>query len=266
MSKRTLVLAITFALLTASPAAIAHSHGSMPKIPTGQAQAAPMGGTFLNVTIPDSVLQLPLQNAKGEKFTLASLQGKTVLIANFLTSCQEICPMTTVNMQRIADRVAAAKASSEIVVLEITVDPLRDTPTRLRAYQKLYGSSNWVLATGTPANISALWKFFGAPATKANFTAAELKSLPKDWQTGKTSAYDMVHADLVLALSPELHWVWLDLGAPKTVDGKIPSAMKKFLSADGLKNLAKPEEPSWGVPAVLAALSTISGNALSLSN
>ena len=262
MSKRTLVIAATFATLLVTPTAHAHSHGTMPKIPTGQAQAAPMGGTFLNLAIPSKILNLPLQSADGTKFTLGSLKGKTVLIANFLTSCQEICPMTTANMQKVADRVDAAKASSKVVVLEITVDPLRDTPSRLTAYQNLYGSANWKLATGTSANMAALWKYFGAPATKANFTAAELKNLPKDWQTGKTNAYDMVHADLVLALSPESKWVWLDLGAPKTIDGKIPTAMKQFLSKDGLKNLAKPEEPSWGVPAALAALSSISGRAL----
>ena len=258
MSKRTLVIAATFAALLVTPTAYAHSHRTMPKIPTGQAQAAPIGGTFLNLSIPSKILNLPLQSADGTKFTLGSLKGKTVLIANFLTSCQEICPMTTANMQRIADRIDNAKASTKVVVLEITVDPVRDTPSRLAAYQKLYGSTNWKLATGTSANIAALWKYFGAPATKEKFSAAELKGLPKDWQTGKVNAYDMVHADLILALSPQSKWVWLDLGSPKTVDGKIPSAMKKFLSEDGLKNLAKPEEPSWGVPAALAALSTIS--------
>jgi cytochrome oxidase Cu insertion factor (SCO1/SenC/PrrC family) len=44
--------------------------------------------------------------------------------------------------------------------MEISVEPGRDTPARLAAYSKEFGA-DWVLATGTPANLDALWKFFG---------------------------------------------------------------------------------------------------------
>mgnify|MGYP000004537726 CR=1 FL=1 len=252
--------AITTAALIATPAmaSMGDMPMPMPKIPKGQAVPAPMGGTFLDIPVPANILNLKLQAADGHTFTLASLKGKTVLISNFLTSCQEICPMTTANMQKIADKIDASGVAKKVVVVELTVDPERDTPSRLKAYQALFGSSNWLMATGSKTNVAAIWKFFGAPASKMKFSADELKTLPKDWQTGKVNAYDMMHADLVLVLSKDSKWVWLDLGSPKTLDGKIPSALKKFLSEDGLKNLAKPEEPSWGVPAAVAALATIS--------
>ena len=245
-------------VLSIQASAFASMPMPVPSIAMGQAQAAPMGGTFLNVAIPANILNLKLRDAHGQTFTLASLKGKTVLIANFLTSCQEICPMTSANMQKIADKVDAAGASKKVVVMELTVDPLRDIPSRLKAYQGLFGSTNWMLATGSANNVAAIWKYFGAPATKSPYTTAEMKTLPKDWQTGKVNTYDVTHADLVLALSKDSRWVWLDLGSPKTVDGKLPATLKKYLTADGLHNLAKPEEPSWSVPAATAALSAIS--------
>ena len=252
--------AITIAALITTPAmaSMGDMPMPMPKIPKGQAVPAPMGGTFLDIPVPSNILNLKLQGADGHSFTLASLKGKTVLISNFLTSCQEICPMTTANMQKIADKIDASGVAKKVVVVELTVDPERDIPSRLAAYQALYGSSNWLMATGSNTSITAIWKFFQAPAKKMKFSAAELKSLPNDWQTGKKSAYDMMHSDLVLALAPNSHWVWLDLGSPKTTDGKVPATLKKFLTEEGLANLAKPEEPTWGVPAAVAALATIS--------
>ena len=80
----------------------------------GQGIAARGGGSYLNQPIPSNVLNLSLFDAQGKKFTLASLKGQNVVITNFLTSCQEICPMTSANMRDIGDAVMKAGASSKI--------------------------------------------------------------------------------------------------------------------------------------------------------
>ena len=78
------------------------------QMPTrGEATAAPMGGTFLNEPLPADVLAVQLVDQSNHKFKLSDLKGKTLVITNFLTSCQEICPMTTVNMRDIAASVDA---------------------------------------------------------------------------------------------------------------------------------------------------------------
>jgi hypothetical protein len=69
----------------------------------------------------------------------------------------------------------------------------------------------------------------------------------------------MMHADLVVIVGPEGNWLWLDLGAPKTKSGVVPPVLNKFLSEQGKKNLISPQEPSWTVEAVLAALGQIIG-------
>lgn len=251
MKKSMWLLVITALLLTGCGAS---QKADTPS--SNSASAAPLGGTFLNEKIPTNILNLPLVDASGTSFTLGSLAGQTVVISNFLTSCQEICPMTSVNMRDIAVRVSKSPIAKKVKVLEITVDAATDTPSRLTAYQNLFGDKSWTLATGTASDLNTLWTYFGAPAEEQKSSGGT------DWQTGKPVTHDFVHADLVLIVGPDAHWRWLDLGSPKTESGTIPTKLKAFLSAEGKNNLAKPEEPSWTISAVLGALSELTGSKL----
>lgn len=226
---------------------------------TGQASAAPGGGTFLSQPIPANILNTPLFDSNGKKITLAGLKGQTIVIANFLTSCQEICPMTSANMRQIGDAVAASSAKSKVTILEVSVDGVRDTAARLKAYQALFNDNNWLMAGGTTANLNAFWGYFGSAIERKNYTAAEMKKLPVDWQTGKVNTFDISHTDEVVIVGPKSTWSWLDLGNPNPGKASIPTKLKAYLNEDGLNNLAKPQEPSWNPPAVFAALKTIVG-------
>ncbi|MEI8065991.1 MAG: SCO family protein [Actinomycetes bacterium] len=235
------------------------SKNSSPSSAHGQASAAPGGGSFLHEPISDAVLNTELFDASGKTFTLASLKGKVLVVSDFLTSCQEICPMTSANMRAIGDAVSKANLKDKIKVLEISVDSGRDSAGRLAAYQELFQDYNWVLASGKEKSLKTLWDFFGAAVMKSNYTAEDMKTLPVDWQTGKPNTYDVAHADEVLIIDASGNWAWVDLGNPNPQGATIPAKLNKFLSADGLANLAKPQEPSWTPEAVLSALSSIVG-------
>jgi protein SCO1/2 len=223
--------------------------------PTIQAGPAPMGGTLFNQVIPASVLNTPLIDSNGKAFTLASFAGKTIVLADFFTSCAEVCPLTTANMRDIGDAIAAAKLSSQVVVLNLTVDPVRDTPARLKVYKKLFGSNNWIAATGKPSDLTKLWKWFGVYISKT-----KVDGVVKDWQTGKPMSYDLVHADIVGIIGADQHYHWLDLGSPAVSNPHVlPKKIENYLSAQGHKNLVKPEEPSWSVSAVYGALFQVDG-------
>lgn len=226
---------------------------------SGSSSAAAGGGTFLDVAVPADVLNAPLQDASGKSFTLASLKGRLVVLANFLTTCHDICPLTSANMRDIAAAVKSAGLSDKVAVVEATVDPARDNPARLAAYQALYGGPTWTLATGAPASIDALWQFLGVPATKVSFSAKELATMPRDWQTGQVTTYDMQHADIVVIIGADGHWRWMDLGSPGTTAAKVPKRLQAFLSEDGKSNLAHPDQVSWTVPAVISALDALGG-------
>ena len=235
------------------------SHSTTTPLASGQGVAAAGGGSFLNSPVPAKVLNTKLVDSHGISFSLGTLKGQVVVIADFLTSCHEICPMTSVSMREIGDAVSASTLKGKVKVLEISVDGARDTPQRLSAYQALFNDSNWTLASSSDANLKQFWSFFGAAAVKSPYTATELKNLPLDWQTGKPNSYDVSHTDIVLIVDAKGNWVWLDLGNPNPGKGTVPDKLKKYLSADGLNNLAKPQEPSWDSTAVLSALSSITG-------
>lgn len=233
------------------------NHNATMKAMPGTAAAG--GGSYLDETIPTEVLSLPLQDQDGTSFTLESLKGKYLVVTNFLTSCQEICPMTTTNMRTIGNAVAASELKDKVKVLEISVDAQRDTPSRIAAYRNLYSDTTFSLVTGSEKGLKSLWTYFGAPATRMEFSAKEKAGLPMDWQTGKPPTYDMSHPDLVMIIGPDSHWKWLDLGNPNPGKASVPDKLKKFLSEDGLNNLAKPQEPSWSVEAVYSALHDLTG-------
>ena len=266
MRKFTLNLGIVLSallLLTSCGSAkveVASSQDHPVAIPkTGTGEAAPGGGTYLNEPIPNDILNLPLVDQNGEVFTLDSLKGKLVVITNFLTSCQEICPMTSANMRDVGDAISEAKASDKIKVLEITVDAKRDVPSRLLAYQNLFATKNWTLAGGSEESLKKLWDYFGAPATLEEFSESDKESNPPDWQSGKPVLYDMMHADLVIIIDEKSTWRWLDLGAPNVGSSTIPSKLKSYLSPDGLKNLEKPEGSSLKISSIYSALMDITG-------
>jgi protein SCO1/2 len=247
--KRVLLIALA-ASLTLSSASYAAT------TPPLTGYAAKAGGTVLNVPIPAELLAIPLVDANGKKFTLASLKGQTIVLTDFLTLCNEICPMTTVNMREIGDSIAKAKLSGSIKSLEITVDPKRDTPARLKSYQALFSDPSWTVATGSAKGVANLWSWFGAYTKVVKADEGVL-----DWMTGKPITYDVNHADVIVIIGPDLHWRWLDLGAPAVTNPKakniIPTKLYTYLSSTGKSNLVKPEEPFWSTSAVYGALNEI---------
>jgi len=221
--------------------------------PRSSATPTPTNGTVLDVAVPTGTASLPLVAEDGRTVTLASFVGKTVVLVDFLTLCQEVCPLTSANVREVSDALDAAHLSGGVRILEVTVDPERDTPQRLTAYQKLYGAKpGWSLLTGTTADIAALWKSFGVGYEKSSTTAAPP---PKDWLTGAPLTYDVDHQDVVIIIGPDGHERWLVDGTPK-VSGPsaVPSSMQAFLNEDGHHNESAPADPSWAATDVVSAV------------
>jgi len=211
--------------------------------------------TTENVPAPAAALSVPLTDQNGRPLNLGALKGKTVVVADFLTTCQETCPMTSVNLHDVAAAVHAAGLDDQVAVLEGTVDPERDVPSRLAAYQKLYGvEPSWDLVTagtGTPA----LWQAFGVKFDKTK----EDDPPPKDWLTGQSLTYDIDHDDAVFVIDPTGHIRWEAHGMADTGGQKPPQEIYNFLSDEGVKNLNFPSGPSWTVGDVESALTSVTG-------
>ena len=220
----------------------------------------PSQGTVLDEPVPDAIANVSLVDQHGRRFTLASLRGKTVVLGDFLTLCQEICPLTSVNLRDVAKAVQHDGQSGDVQVVEATVDPVRDNAPRLAAYEKRFGAQqNWTLATGAQQGLDRLWAFLGVYHQKAK---EDVSPAPRDWWTGAALTYDVQHQDVVYVIDARGHARWMDNGIPNTM-GEQPSAgMLGFLSAEGRHNLSSPSDPSWTVKDVEQAVSYVSGRRL----
>src|SRR5438128_937647 len=95
-----------------------------------------------------------LTNQDRQITKLACLQGKVLLIGFIFTTCNGTCPATTHRMAQVQLELKTRGLAKKDAVrlLSITLDPVRDTPERLKGYMQLYDLDpvNWSFLTGSP--------------------------------------------------------------------------------------------------------------------
>jgi protein SCO1/2 len=106
----------------------------------------------------------PLVDTSGRRVRLAQdVIGERIAVVNFVyTTCTTVCPVTSATFQQLQGKLAAA-LGKEVVLVSISVDPVRDTPQRLREYSRRYeAGEGWVWLTGSKPDVDAVLKGFGA--------------------------------------------------------------------------------------------------------
>lgn len=114
------------------------------------------------------------------------LKEKVWVADFFFTHCPSICPPMTANMKRLNTKTKDLK--DHVQFLSFSIDPDRDTPTRLREYIKTYGieAENWLFFTGNEEETHLLAKDF--------FNGAE-RDEDIDGGFGHTSYFAIVDTD-----------------------------------------------------------------------
>jgi cytochrome c biogenesis protein CcmG/thiol:disulfide interchange protein DsbE len=180
---------------------------------------------------------IPLVNENGQKTSLAAYRGKFVVFAPAMTLCAEVCPMTTGSLMAFLAKLRAEGLASKVVVAEVTVDPWRDSPARLRAYKRMTGA-DFTMLTGSVAHITRLWKALGI-----YFKRVKQGNPPAvDWWTHKPETFDVEHSDGLFVLDPAGDERIVISGMP-AMEGKLSPALHKLLDAEGRHNLVHPETP-----------------------
>jgi len=199
-------------------------------------------GTVVDRTVPAGIADLPLTTDAGQPTSLGAWRGQVVVLADFLTLCQETCPLTTGNLLMMDRAVSAAGLGRRVRFAELTVDPGRDTPSRLRAYRKLIGApANWLLLTAPPAVVERIWRYFGVWYQHVG----EDRPPATDWLTGRALTYDVDHADALLYLDASGRLRFVVMGAPNASGAPVAPALRRFLDAKGLANLDHPDASTW---------------------
>ena len=137
------------------PAADPHAgHGhqatAKPKPPAEPETAA--GKWFTDVELVD-------QDGKNVRFYSDVLKGKTVVVNAFFTTCTSVCPPMNRNFEKIQEAFGE-RVGKDVFLVSISVDPVTDTPPRLKEYAKKFNArAGWTFLTGKKENVeTALYK------------------------------------------------------------------------------------------------------------
>ncbi|MFY1668097.1 SCO family protein [Pseudomonas sp. Pseu.R1] len=105
-----------------------------------------------------------LTNQHGDPVNLKrDLVGDRIVVMGFIyTTCTTVCPVISSIMARVQAQLGA-KVGTEVQIVSISVDPLRDTAPRLLSYSRTFQHGpGWAWLTGTPQAIDATLKGLGA--------------------------------------------------------------------------------------------------------
>ena len=188
----------------------------------------PLTGVALDRPAPN----VQLRDEQGRVTSLHAFRGTVVVLAPTLTFCHEVCPITSGALEQIRYDAQRAGVADRVTVLEVSVDPWRDTPARLRAYRRETGVG-FRLLTGTHAQLTRFWHSFGVGF----------------FPTSRGPTFDVAHTDGVFFVDERGHERIAMIGMPNT-HGKLDARLRRLLEGKGLRNLAQPQA-AWTVEQAL---------------
>jgi cytochrome oxidase Cu insertion factor (SCO1/SenC/PrrC family) len=145
---------LALALLAGAGAAVARVR-SAAVAAARAAEASPAAASWIRVD--REAPPLDLVGADGAPVRLSDLRGRPVVVAFAFAHCQTACPLL------VREVLAAQRAVAEPpAVIVVTLDPWRDTPSRLPAIEARWGmeGDQWV-ASGTVPQVEAALDAWG---------------------------------------------------------------------------------------------------------
>lgn len=113
-----------------------------------------------HITLPDT--ELITQNGEHKRLRSDIVAGRIVVIDFVYTTCTTVCPVLSAILRQVQQRLEDP-ADGEVLLVSISVDPVRDTPARLKAYaDKLQVGDGWVWLTGDKQTVDGVLEQLGA--------------------------------------------------------------------------------------------------------
>lgn len=116
------------------------------------------------MVIPD----VPVLDQHGNKlhFYTDLIKDKTVAINFIFTNCTTICPPLAATFARLQKEMGD-KVGKDVHLISISVDPVTDTPERLKAWgAKFKAGPGWTFVTGEKQEMDKLLNALGAAVSK----------------------------------------------------------------------------------------------------
>ena len=117
-----------------------------------------------SMTIPD--VEVLDQEGNALHFYRDLIKDKTVAINFIFTNCTTICPPLAATFARVQKEMGD-KVGKDVHFISISVDPLTDTPERLKAWgAKFKAGAGWTFVTGEKQEMDKLLNALGAAVSK----------------------------------------------------------------------------------------------------
>lgn len=140
-------------------------HSAAPALP-GYARAAEPGTQEKSDAPPAAqkyFTDTELVNQDGEPMRFYSdlLKNRVVLINTFYTTCTSSCPPMNAGLAKLQESFPD-QFGKQLYFISISVDPLTDTPERLKAYAtKFHARPGWYFLTGKKENVEFMLRKLG---------------------------------------------------------------------------------------------------------
>tara|TARA_R110002096_G_scaffold14261_2_gene49748 strand:- start:2434 stop:3033 length:600 start_codon:yes stop_codon:yes gene_type:complete len=103
-----------------------------------------------------SIYNLPSNwnTQNGNQISFIDLKGQPLVVVMIYTSCQTACPRLVADMRFIEEKVAA-KAGTQPRYVLVSIDPLVDTPERLKKFaaENEMNADQWLFLQGTEDSV-----------------------------------------------------------------------------------------------------------------
>lgn len=144
---------------------VTDSSTEQPAAETKPASTATNQYAFSSAQIPN--VRVYDQNGKALNFYSDLVKGRTVAINFIFTTCTNTCPVLTATFRRV--QVELEKSQSDVKLISVSVDPVIDTPERLREFaDKFKAGPGWTFVTGEKTDIDSLLNRLGVGVGNKN--------------------------------------------------------------------------------------------------
>ena len=148
--------------------------------------AAPVEAKAAEVDLRDRVL---LDQDGREVRFVGDVLGDRIIVMDFVfTSCTNVCPILSAVLSQVRHSLGE-RVGDEVGIVSVTVDPVRDTPERLKSYAVKHNADvpGWTWLTGPKTTLEDV--LIGLGAYSVNFEDHPSMVLVGDMRTGQWSRF-----------------------------------------------------------------------------
>ena len=158
--------------------------GYVEPIPAAEAEFVNVAGTedtFAGVKLVDAALID--QDGRPVKFSSQVVSDRIVAINFIYTTCSTVCPLVSATFKRLQDKLGD-RLGRDVWLVSISLDPVTDTPARLKEYAARYHAKpGWLWLTGDAMDVEQVLNGLGT--TSANFREHAPLTLVGDGKRGR---------------------------------------------------------------------------------